>query len=304
MIFAESEMNEQLKLQLAYYPDYHQGFLSEGFSPPQYTSIDPPDSFLSIGEDNGRTLGNGWGNLKMQISYEQSKIYPFLPGDSFLTKDNNVEAQFITSLSPISFNVETHFIMTPLAFLKLDLGGHMGSGWSFGSLVGLGLNENENGIPDNHPFPGLVLMGWMQGTLQFDTAVFWPGDWHHIQFSSSHSINYQHYTAAGFGEAWVYRADDGQNFNGLFYQSNYILGYQMPMKLDFLGFMVESSCNVGPNRELSTIDGNGWGSDFLEIRLGPIAHYSMDNRNKILFLLQFKNAPQYDDNTVFYNYFK
>lgn len=302
-LWSEPEEKQSLSLQFAYYPPHHQGESAQGFQFPSYIPLPLPSGFTPVALDQGRELGNTWGELKLQGSYKQRLIYPFLQGEGMLTKDNNLEAQIVTSISPVTLNLESRFILTPIAFLKLEAGGHMGTGWNLG-FNGLGMNEDGSGIPSKESFPGIVLKGWGMVTFQMDAEAFWPGDWHHIVFSTDHKITYQSFSDAGENQAWQYEADSGQNFNGWKYKASYILGFQMPIKVNFVGFMVEPECYIGSISDLSPLSQGGWGSDFINLRMGPMMNINTGEKSSLLILLQAKNGIVYSDNSIHYNYFK
>jgi len=297
------EQSKSLSIQFAYYPDNHSGGDGAGFNSPDYHPLTMPDAYVLPSGDPGRELGSGWGSLELQGSYSQSIFYPFLQGNSALTKDNNLELQIKTNLSPVTLNLESKAVITPIAFLKFEAGAHMGTGWNMG-FNGLGLNVDGTGNPETRSFPGIVAKGWLQGTFQFDLAALWPGDWHHVVLSTSHKWTYQMFSGAEEAEPWQYLADDGQNFNGFLYEASYITGYQIPdRKVNFIGFMVEPSRNLGKVAQLSPLSKGGWGSDFLFVNMGPLANLSLSENQSLLILLQAKNGPVYSEESRFNNYF-
>ena len=85
------------------------------------------------------------------------------------------------------------------------------------------------------------------GALQADIAAVFPGNWNHIILRTYHEINYKAYSRAKQDESWYYEDDEGENCNGLNYYWNVLLGYQMPLFINFIVFV-----------QLLVIDFNGF----------------------------------------------
>jgi hypothetical protein len=138
--------------------------------------------------------------------------FPFLQGESPLTKDNNIALKLDTSLSPISVGLAGDAVLTVAPFLSFTLGAMTGTGWNydlFGKvpLVGIGLNRKMN---DGDPKDGVNGSGldgavWnvhAGNTLQFDFAAIFPGDWNHGVVQVYNEIQYYAYTKAKSDEFW------------------------------------------------------------------------------------------------------
>ncbi len=61
--------------------------------------------------------------------------------------------------------------------------------------------------------------------------------------------------------------------------------------------MMEAENYLGRVRSLSTIDSGGWGSDFVEIHLGPLVNWQIGERHCLTRLLQWKNGLEYTVDT-------
>lgn len=292
-----------LQLNMAWHPGNHQGYDGSALQFPSFYKISRPSSLIPLGADDGRDLGKPWGVLKMQGIYTQRRTYPLFQGDHWIWEDSQFEVQIDTLMSPVTLALENRLTLIPVPFLKLQVGAHMGTGWTLG-ITGLGLNTDGSGNTEKDSFSGMVLKTWFQGTLQMDSAFFWPGDWHHIVFSSSHKVAYQFYSAAGNREAWQYMLDNGENFNGWVYEGSHVIAYQMPRKFYLAGIMLENRQNLGYVKKLSPGNEGGWGSDFHFITAGPLAGFKINPKNTLLLLLQFKNERLYTRESLFYNYFQ
>ncbi|MDR1239309.1 MAG: hypothetical protein LBK27_04275 [Treponema sp.] len=247
-----------------------------------------------------------------RLAFNQNFTFPFLQGEHFLTRDNNIRTRLGAELTPVSLNGLADAYWTPAAFFQIRAGTRLGSGWNislFGAPVyGIGINRPENAAGPlltaertGDPFDGLYWKLHGGGTLQFDFAALFPGDWHHVVFQSYHEINYRGYTAAGPGEAWVFENDDAENLNGFNYYGNFLLGYQMPIFLNTTGILVEMDKYLydTPNRNL-------WGDEKVRWIFSGLFNFTITKRFSAALLVQFRTRRNYEDgdrkNTAHYFY--
>ncbi|GMO44070.1 MAG: hypothetical protein Pg6C_05960 [Treponemataceae bacterium] len=171
-------------------------------------------------------------------------------GNRPLTSGNNLALKLDASLSPIWAGLAGDAVLTVAPFLSFRLGGMTGTGWNydlFGKipLVGLGLNRKTN-IDD--PNDGVIGNGFdgvgginavwdvhAGGTLQFDFAAFFPGDWNHVVMQYYNAVQYLAYTKAQGDDFWYYLGDDGLNQNSFRYTFDFFAGYAMPIFVDLAG---------------------------------------------------------------------
>lgn len=291
----------------AYYFDDNKGYGSDGvLVTPSYTPVEVPSDFTFADDDPGRSLGNGWGGLELQVWGSRRWTIPMLQNDNALMSGNNLMLEVKPAISPVTMTIDSRAVLTPIAFFTFEGGVHAGTGWYFSPLGfnGLGLNENGTGTADHANFSQAVFKTWGSGTFQFDLAAVMPGEWNHVVVQVNEKITGQMYTDAKAGEAWQYLADSGQNFNGAFWTGTYTVGYQMPLAMNFVGIMTETVRNVGSVAALSRVDDGGWGSDFMKVTTGPLANFALNEHNSLLCIFQLKNDLYYTEDTVFNNYFK
>ncbi|MDC7222322.1 MAG: hypothetical protein PQJ60_01205 [Spirochaetales bacterium] len=301
------EISWRWGLQSAYYLPNQDGYENQnGWAPISYSTEELPTSFSSIGLDEGRDLGNGWGAAELQGWIDGTKVYPFLQGSGPLTRDNNLTVTGKMDLSPATADLNLSFKLTPVAFLVLEQGNHLGTGWYCGLANGLGLNSDGSGDPDTTSFPGLVYRGWWSGTFQFDLAAVLPepNDWKHVVLSSTAKFQYQHFTAADDDQPWQYQADSGENFNGWNFLTTSVLGYMIPdSSINFAGIMLDTEKRLGDIAQSSTMADGGWGSDFTKVTIGPLFNWQINEKSSLIVLFQLQNDVEYTDDSVFYNYF-
>ncbi|MBN1413394.1 MAG: hypothetical protein JW969_21305, partial [Spirochaetales bacterium] len=157
-----------LNVSAVYYFGMIDGYnASGGFAPPSYDIITGLPVPTATPSDPGRNLGSGWGGAGLKVGLTHKIIIPFLTGDGMLFKDNNLEVKFTGELTPVTMFGLTEITLTPLALLKLSLGGGGGTGWSL-VFNGLGLNIPGEAAVREEPFSGLVYKLWASATLQFD----------------------------------------------------------------------------------------------------------------------------------------
>jgi hypothetical protein len=248
-----------------------------------------------------------------RLAFNQNFTFPFLRGEHFLTKDNNIRTRLGAELTPVSLNGLADVYWTPAAFFQVRAGTKLGTGWNislFGAPVyGIGLNRPKNNAGSlpltaertGDPCEGLYWKLHGGGTLQFDFAALFPGDWHHVVVQSYHEINYRAYTAAGPGESWVFENDDAENRNGFNYYGNFLLGYQMPIFLNTAGILVEMDKYLydSPNRSL-------WGDEKIRWIFSGLFNFTITKQFGAALLVQFRTRRNYEDgdrkNTAHYFY--
>ena len=313
------EHETSVGVEFAYYFDDNAGYgQSGGFVAPNYSPVETPFSFEPEDDDYAdiepRTLGSGWGAVELQAFLKHRIRVPFLQGDGALVADNNVRFNFDLYAAPVAAYVKASATITPIAFLNFDFGGMLGTGWN--ATIFNGAGNNINGYLEENSFPGVVTELFSSVTFQFDLAAIIPGEWNHVVTMINAKFLYSYFSTeqAKEGIPWQWLADSGENLNGMEFEGSYFIGYQMPLVLDTVGFLLETSQLMGSNNQLSTMAGadgsistvedNGWGSDFLQVTFGPLANFSFDEHNSLAVLLQFQTDKDYTNETIFNQYYQ
>jgi hypothetical protein len=233
-----------------------------------------------------------------QLNYTRRYNIPFLQGSNPLTSGNNIALALTAELTPISVNAVADAVWTPIAFFNVSLGGRIGSGWNmelFGmELIGIGNNIKDvsGSTNDGNAFDGIHWRAKTGATLQFDMAAIFPGDWNHIVMQTYHEINYKGYSDAANGTSWYYLNDSGENRNGFNYYGNLLLGYQMPIFLNTVGFMAEANLYLydTPNR-------SNWGDDLVRWTFAAAANFTITEQLGASLILQFHTRRNYTQGT-------
>lgn len=230
-----------------------------------------------------------------KLGFTQHFTFPFLQGESFLTKDNNIKLALTAEVSPVSFNGIAEIILTPVAFLEFQVGGRIGSGWNIKLLgkevYGIGLSRADGAGYKEHSgsaFDGMLWMAKAGGAFQFDLAALFPGDWNHVVFRTYHEINYTGYTRAKTHESWYFESGHGEWINGFNYFGSYILGYQMPIFLNMAAFMAESDLFINnmPNRR-------SWGDDLIRWKFSLALNFEVPKLFDIMLITQFRTMRNF-----------
>ena len=257
-------------------------------------------SVIIYAEDDGNKIETST-DLDLQVSslieaklgLSQSFVFPFLQGKGPLTQGNNIAMFLKAEISPVSVGGIAEINLTPAAFFVLSGGGQAGSGWNIPIADGLGLMKPENEsdplprhvMVDGSALDGLVWRTWGAGTLQFDMAALFPGDWNHILFQIRQEFRYSAYTRAGIRDSWVFENDDGENKNGWAYNATYVVGYYMPRSpiLDTIALMAELEKPL-----YNTPGGDIWGENLGKWTFSSLFNFSISPRFSTALALQMR----------------
>ncbi len=298
---AQSEVSRWIAGDLAWYPANLQGYGAEGFAPIDYSTVPLADLKALPGDqiqDEGRDLGGQ--AFEMRATFGCERRVPFLPGSSALTSDNNIIIRAKGEISPVTMSAEIETVITPVAFFSFDSSLSIGTGWAIGdgSISGLSFNTPEQTF-EPAPFEGVVTTADFGGTLQFDFGVLVPGDWTHIVMLYRPSVAYEAFSGAAPDEAWMWKSDDGENYNGWKWEQTAVLGYQMPAfkHLEIAGILVETEQRI-TKQNASPMDSGGWGSDFTKVYIGPFLVYQLSQAHSLTFQCQFARGRDYTDESI------
>jgi hypothetical protein len=224
-----------------------------------------------------------------KLKFTRKYVFPFLQGESSLTKANNIELALRAEITPISLSGFAEAVWTPIAFFQLSAGTRIGSGWNISLLgkevFGIGLNYPNAESRSEHSgsaFDGLMYKAQAGATLQADLAALYPGDWHHVILRTYHEINRYGYTRAKANESWYYENDDGENCNSFNYYGNLIIGYRMPIFLNMVALLTEADLylNNMPGR-------SKWGDDKIRWTFSAVFNFTISRKFNASLVTQF-----------------
>jgi len=188
---------------------------------------------------------------EMRLNFVPQWKFPFIRGKNPLTEGNNITIKLDASLSTMFMGLTGNVVMDAASFLSFNIGASIGTGWNydlFGKkpLTGLGLNrktcaDDPNDGVIGKGFDGLLWDAHLGTMIYFDFALIFPGDWNHIVIRLYNDLQYFAYTNANGGDLWYYLNDDGMNQNTIRHNCAYLIGYEMPIFLDFVGFQLSGT---------------------------------------------------------------
>lgn len=215
---------------------------------------------------------------------------------------DNLKLKFSSSISPVSVNASAGASWLPFPFLELAINSSAGSGWNIPIADGLRINQpvgtNDNELVGD-AFAGLIWSIEGGGAFQFDYAALVPGEWNHILFRTYHGMKYQAFTAADEGDSWLYQADEGENRNGWSYTGATFLGYQMPLVLNTVGLLAESTLYL-----YDIPDSEKWGDDIVQWTIGAVMNFSLTRNMGLTIISQVETARNFTDETKDYNFYQ
>lgn len=221
---------------------------------------------------------------KLDTAY-QLKI-PMLVQDGPLFSGNNLKLKANLGVSPIAGTFTFDAVLTPIAVAEISLGGSIGTGWDF-NFLGLELEGLKLGSPlTSNKLEGFYYMGRLGAAFQFDTGAVFSGDWMSVVIRTYHELNYKAYSEAGADVAWEFE-NAGSMVNGFNYKGEYIVGYQMPLMVNFVGAQLETYA-------YNLLDG----PTGLFYDVGALVNTQITNQFSVLAVVQFTNYKMDDDRVI------
>ncbi len=233
--------------------------------------------------------------------------YPLLRGSNILTSSNGISLKTSAVLTPVSARGGLQFTFTPLAFLQLHALAFAGSGWnmlSFDNGLCLVVRENTFGSKnEDKSFDGIVWGYGGAATFQFDFAALFPGEWNHVVVQSFHKFQYRGFTGASDDETWAYECDWSMNRNGWNYYGNILLGYQMPIRFNLTGLLVESDIALYKAKG-DFHDGDYWGQNLPRWKFGILGNFQFTDSISLSGILQFATELRATSGTKDFDFYQ
>ncbi len=231
--------------------------------------------------------------LEAVISVTESFKIPVMQFDNPVTKNNNITFKLGAALSPITMEGSFNIAWTPIAFLELYTGASIGSGWSIKDKYGLALNTDagKKAVAEPLNFTRAFYSVNFGGALQFDLGAVVPHKWAHLMFRIDQYGLYKGITHTDKYTSWIWQSDAGENRNGLRYKASYVLGYQMPTYLNFIGMQVETEKTFFAVQ--NNLDKSTWGEDRFKVTFGPLLNFEITKQMTLLLMAQWQTRHPY-----------
>jgi hypothetical protein len=214
--------------------------------------------------------------------------YPLFQGEGILTENNNLKIKTKLGISPVSATFDVDFVLTPVAFAEVSLGGTVGGGWTISEkLNGAKIYCTCNNSARDDNFAGSYLKGKIGGALQFDTAAFFDNKWASIFARTYQELSLQSFSTAESGQYWNFEMA-GYKIDGRFYHAEYVVGYNMPIMLNTIAVMLETDINnFRSHKETEML-----------LTLSAIANLKILDNLNVTIIGQFNDKKSVDNDVV------
>ncbi|MCF0222087.1 MAG: hypothetical protein HUK19_07320 [Fibrobacter sp.] len=250
------------------------------------------------GEDHFAGVAGPCNGAKAAVYLNGTFKQPTPLGSHWLVKDADFKLTAALELSPLSIRPLVKAEFTPVPFLVFGAGGSIGSGWQFFGFDGMSVyDDDKREYEDLTPFKHYYYDFWASVTFQFDTGALIKGDWSHVVMLASYQWIYKGITGVNDGEIWEWQVIPGEA-NGWQYYVTAVLGYQMPLFLDMVGFMAEFYGHF----DRSDFDRKykGFDGEFMWIDLSLLLEFELNKTNslKTLFTVEGdRSFSEYHENS-------
>jgi hypothetical protein len=269
-------------------------------------------------DNTGRSFG-GPGGEETGAFLQYSIISACFAGSNSLTSGNNLRINFNSKITPVSTGAGMDFVLTPVAFYYFSLGFYITGAWNIPALGAIGVAENVKGDPASPGYGGPILDLTFENTLQFDLSYVFGAElqrWTHVLFLASAIIKYRALLTVSDNVPFFYENDRGENLNGWKFDSNFIIGYKIPVIEDDAGsngrfirlnnnnfavtlaFAMQIDTLELTHYDDSPMNRNGWGSDFVPVKFSPVINFDFPRNFYLLVQFRFANSKRVTDATV------
>ena len=243
-------------------------------------------------------ITNIWRGIEACITLNGSYTLATPLGESWLVKDAHVAFGAAMELSPITFKPTLSIEFQPLPFFVLSAGGSFGIGWNMLGFEGLCaydyyFDEYQKLSTFEHPY----YEAWAKATIMFDTGAIFAGDWTHVVMMANFKTMYAGLMNIGRNTVYEWQAAKNQ-VQGLQYDAQVVLGYQMPLVLSLAGIRFQATGHFDGSDYgaiNSTFDGA-----FASISLSPLFQFSFGDKDSLICLLDFSSRRSFAESNSAY----
>ena len=252
-----------------------------------------PKSDFVPGDDHFAPITGLYDLFVFRITANAEYLLPINFGDHWLFEESNILFQTSGELTPVTFRTQQSFIFLPVPFFELQTGFALGLGWNFGSIISLyEYNQVTHQYQKLSTFKNVCLEYFFKATLQFDLGAVLPGDWKHVLMIIDYKAFYRGLTNVAEDSIYTWQATKGLT-NGWQYDSNIIIGYQLPLKFYRTGFITEFTGYYASSAyEQYNANFNG---GFCTISISPFFQIKFEENNTLSILLEFSSRRSFKE---------
>ena len=251
-----------------------------------------PKSDVVSGGTHFAPLAGPYDGVELQETLKAVYTIP-TPGNNFLTEGNRIALEGALSITPISLTPKLSLSYTPVAFLNLSAGAEIGTGWEFLGIKSMSCYDPEEAeYKQQDAFGTYFYKLWACPTIMFDLAAVWPGEWHHVVAVASWEFNYSALAGADDDDdIFQWQTTPGKKA-GAGLSQNYILGYQMPYKLNLVGlkFNVDGYINSNIDNQYRK-----YKIDYKTYSLAGVFSIQFTEKDSLFGLIEFRTKRSYEE---------
>ena len=228
-----------------------------------------------------------------RITGNAAYLLPINFGDHWLFKTSNLLFQTSAELTPVTFRAQQSFIFLPVPFFELQTGFSAGLGWNFGNIQSLyEYNKNTNQYEKLSTFRNVCLEYFIKAALMFDLGAVLPGDWKHVIMLIDYKAFYRGLTNLADDSIYIWQCSPGLT-NGWQFDSNIILGYQLPLKLYRVGLITNFRGYL--NSSVYEQYNSNFNGGFTTITFSPFLQINLTRKNTLSIILEISSRRSFKE---------
>lgn len=250
-----------------------------------------PKSDFITGGSHFSPITGPYNGVEMAATVNGSCTFKTPLGENWLLKEAKVNLSGELELTPVSLRpkIGVEFVLLP--FLILRAGASIGWGWNYLGLKGVAefnrlTHEYDALSTFSHPYYDF----YAGATFQFDTGALIPGDWSHVLLVASYTAVYTGMAGVDKDTLFEWQCTRTKA-QGLAYEAQVVLGYQMPLPLNVVGLMFKS---------VGYYDGSVYGEfdetfdgDFAEISLSSVLQFKLGKKDNLSSIFDFSSRRSF-----------
>ncbi|MCH5282115.1 MAG: hypothetical protein J1E59_00490 [Treponema sp.] len=255
-----------------------------------------PESDFVSGSTHFAPVSGIFKSVGLQETFCANYVIPTPFGEGALVKDSNVSLGASLIFSPVTIMPTFSVSFAPIAFLNLSAGAAIGTGWQLfnGTFEGFLGHDGKDEYKQFDGFRTWLYQFWGNATLMFDVAAVAPGEWNHVVALASFDFRYWGILGEHSGIE-VFKWQNTANLaQGVRFDINVLVGYQMPIKLSMVGINFEWSGYFKGNEAFGKKyeDFNG---DFVQVDINPLAQISFTEKDILTIMLNFSSRRSFKE---------